>query len=372
MERDYLRLSDKPVVLLLGPSRQAVSGVSTHLNQLFGSQLAAEFGLVQLQVGSEGRSESTWQKLVRFASSPAVLVLYVLRYRPKIVHLNTSIEPKSFWRDAVYLFVCKCMRRKVVYQIHGGEPPDRFFQHSRLLTRFLRWVLSLPDAVVVLAECESVGYKAFAPINYLRTIPNAIDLAEFGFGDAKSFQAERLVVGYIGRLAEDKGIFDLVEALGILRRDGRLNVQFRVAGAGPAESELKEAISRNGLDEHTDFLGPVFGRNKLEFWRTTDVFIFPTYHREGLPYTVLESLASGTPMITTRVGGIPDAVVDGVHGYFVQPRAPQQLADAIDRLTQDRHWLRTASVRCAEQARQHYGIDRLAGQFSEVYRLMLL
>lgn len=366
-----LGVEGRPAVVLLGPSRHAVSGVSTHLNQMLGSKLASEFGLAQFQVGSEGHSESSVQKLLRLLVSPAGLALCIARRKPKIVHLNTSIEPRSFWRDAVYLMISKAMGRKIVYQVHGGELPNVFFRGHPLLTEFLRWVLTLPDAVVVLAQCEAAVYREFAAIQRLRMIPNAIDVNEFGVANGKLFCAKSRTFGYIGRLAKDKGIFDIVEALRLVRERGSVPFTLQIAGSGPEEAALKTAVCAAGLQDQTRFLGAVFGQDKLDFWRSTDLFLFPTYHREGLPYAVLESLASGTPIVSTRIGGIPDALVDGVHGCFVTPQAPAELADVIERLAPDAEWLRMASVHCAKQAWEHYSVDRLAEQFSEVYRAVL-
>jgi hypothetical protein len=106
--------------ILLGPSLAAVSGVSTHLGQLFASALARDFELVHFQVGSEGRNEKSRQKLARFVFSPLAFFIFLLRQGPAIVHLNSSLEQKSYWRDLPYLFVAKLLRRPVVYQVHGS------------------------------------------------------------------------------------------------------------------------------------------------------------------------------------------------------------------------------------------------------------
>src|SRR5580658_5051250 len=119
--------SSRSKVLLLGPARSAVSGVSTHLNQLFASNLAQSFSLSQFQVGSEGRSEGRMGTLLRMLISPFQLTLRLLRTRPDVVHINTSFEPKGYWRDLVYLVIAKLLRLKVVYQVHGGAQPQEFF-----------------------------------------------------------------------------------------------------------------------------------------------------------------------------------------------------------------------------------------------------
>src|SRR5881396_3276118 len=90
-------------IVLLGPSLDAVSGVSTHVQMLLASDLARDYDLLHFQVGSEGRWENALQKLKRFTLSPLQLALFLLRTGAQVVHMNASLDPKSYWRDLVYL-----------------------------------------------------------------------------------------------------------------------------------------------------------------------------------------------------------------------------------------------------------------------------
>ena len=112
-------------VVILSPSRAAASGVTTHVNMLFASPLAGDFELLHFQVGSEGRSENGLQRLARILGSPIKLALLILRTRPDLVHLNTSINVKAYWRDFVFLIVAELLGCKIVNQIHGGVMPAR-------------------------------------------------------------------------------------------------------------------------------------------------------------------------------------------------------------------------------------------------------
>jgi len=101
-----------PTVLLLGPARSAVSGVSTHLNQLFESRLTERFRLHHFQVGSEGRSQGAAGTLLRLVTTPFAFAACLIWSRPRIVHINTSLVPKSYWRDIVYLALAKAVRTR--------------------------------------------------------------------------------------------------------------------------------------------------------------------------------------------------------------------------------------------------------------------
>ena len=360
-----------PRVLMCGPSRAAVSGVATHLNQLFESSLSDKYALVQFQVGSEGRVEGRLSKLMRYLISPLKFTAALVRMQPAIVHLNTSMEAKSYWRDLVYLLAAKLFRRKVVYQVHGGSLPSTFLGNNAFSHAFLRSTLRMSDTIALLAQVELDEYRRFRAGEKLEIVPNAIRLEDYDGFEPKQFSRDRLVLGYIGRLADDKGIRETIDAIGALHREGRASFEFRIGGSGPHEEFLRQQVAERDLDALVSFVGPIFGDAKLAYWRDIDVFVFPTYHREGLPYTILEALASGTPVITTRVGGIPDVIQDGVQGVFLDEHHSESVAMAIETLVSDRERLRDMSVAAIRRAKEHYGVERLAVQFDRLYQELL-
>jgi glycosyltransferase involved in cell wall biosynthesis len=357
-------------VVMLGPSLSAVSGVSTHLNQLFGSSLADHATLLHFQVGSEGRNENLLQKLARFLISPFVFAEFLLRHRPEIAHINSSLEPKSYWRDIAYLLVARVLGRKVVYQVHGGALPEEFFAGNAFLTGVLRRVLSMPDVVVLLAQVELDAYKRFVPNQSLVVAANAIDAGPLATKLIKSKSAGPLQLVYLGRLARDKGIYEAIEAVNALVKEGR-DLNLIIAGGGPEEAAIKQRVTELGLSKHVRFPGPLFGEAKDALWSASDIFVFPTFHREGLPYALLEAMAAGAVPITTRVGGIPDVMQDGIHGLLIEAKDPASLARAIARLDDDRD----ALTRMAEAGRQRvlagYGVERLAQDFKRIYASLI-
>jgi len=360
--QDHTRMRQK--VLLLGTAMNAVSGVSTHLNQLFGSELSGRFKLFHFQVGSEGRQENNLQKLVRFAFSPVAFLALLLRHRPAIVHLNTSLEPKSYWRDIAYLLIARLLERKVVYQVHGGALPEEFFADNKLLTGLLRWVLKQSDIVVLLAQMELKAYRCFLPGQRLEVIANAIDAAVTELPADRQAGALHLV--YLGRIVANKGIFETVEALALLAGQGR-ELHLTVAGSGPDEERLQARVHELGLDKQVSFKGSVFGADKNRLWHAGHIFAFPTYHREGLPYALLEAMAAGAVPITTKTGAIPDVMQDGVHGLFVDAQDAAGLAGAIARLDDDRKTLADMAEAGQKRVLEHYTVERLANDFARVY-----
>ncbi|HEY8249904.1 MAG TPA: glycosyltransferase family 4 protein [Burkholderiales bacterium] len=350
----------QPVVLLLGPDRGAISGVSTHLNLLFGSALARRFDLAQFQVGSEGRTEGRIGLLARMAASPFLLAAAILRTRAAIVHVNTSLNTRSYWRDLAYVAAAKLCGARVVYQIHGGTLQDFY---KPVLRATLRW----PDVIVVLSRCELEETRAIVPEQSVALVPNAIDCTPFQ-RHRRPAPDPRAPLGliHIGRLVKEKGVFEMVEGLALARRQG-VAASLVIAGDGPALSGLQERVERLGLAERVSFAGPAFGERKARLLGEADVLLFPTYHREGLPYVLLEGMAAGLAPITTRVAAIPDVITEGLHGLFVPPRDPEAVARAIAALAADRTRLARMSAACRERVAASYSIERLADDFTMLY-----
>jgi glycosyltransferase involved in cell wall biosynthesis len=366
MRRDA---GSRPRVAIFGPALTAVSGVSTHINMLLESTLVQHFDLMHFRVGSEGRLESGLQKLGRIAFSPLELVGFLLKLRVDIVHLNTSLDMKAFWRDLAYLIVAKLLHRSVVNQIHGGFDPQVFFPSSAFLRWILRQFLVRSDALTVLSTGEFAAYKAFDGRIKVHLVPNAIDPSGL-LDEPRSFNRSlplRLV--YVGRLVESKGLFEAVGALQRLRQQGR-QFTFLIAGTGRDDLRLRQAVNDAGIEECTQFLGGVFGDAKKRLWLDSDVFLLPS-HFEGLPYALLEAMAAGCVPIVTPLSAISEVVGANLHGLLIPPKNASRLACAVAELDDDRNGLAEMAEKCRQRVRENYTIGRLAIDIGTIYHEVL-
>ncbi len=354
----------KTKVVVFSPALDAVGGVSTHVNMLLGSSLAQRFELIHFQVGREGRAENKLQRLLRFAISPFQLVAFLVRHRPDVVHINTSMDAKGVWRDLVYLIVARVHGCRIINQFHSGYGPRCQFKAPLalwVLRRFLLW----SHVVVVLSNEALRKHRAFDSRIEVDFVPNAIDVT--GFVDkARDMSRDgplRLV--FVGRLVYTKGLYEAIDALALVKKGG-VHFSFRIAGNGPDEAGLRARIAELGLEQEVKLLGPVFQDAKNNLWLDSDVFVFPTYF-EGLPYSLLEAMAAGCVPVTCSVGGIPDVMSDGEHGLFVPLRDAQAVAVAICRLSDNRDELRCMSQAGRRRIADQYTVDHLAARFGEIY-----
>ena len=175
----------------------------------------------------------------------------------------------------------------------------------------------------------------------IKVIFNGVELDKFA--DAKSAQFHRMffwqpisvLVGYLGQFTEHKGVWDFVKAAElVLQQEG--NCRFLMIGKiglVDCQRKIQEYIALQGLEEHIVFSG--WMDNVEDAYAAIDIVVVPSRHEDSAPNVNIEAMASGVPVVSTRVGGIPELVVDGKTGLLVERENPDQIAECILCLVRD-------------------------------------
>jgi glycosyltransferase involved in cell wall biosynthesis len=204
-------------------------------------------------------------------------------------------------------------------------------------------------------KCDVV-YDGVDLERFKGTEPNPKTTEELGL------DPEDTVIGTIGALAPHKDLFNLIEAAVVLRRDyPRLKVL--IAGEGELYDDLVRFRDERGLGEVVRFLG--FRRDVPEVFGLLRVFVLSSY-LEGLSSTLLDAMASGTPIVATRTGGVPEIVEDGVNGLLAPPRDSSSLAAAVNRLLTDGDLALKLALAAAEFVRR-FSADAMVDSTIKVY-----
>jgi glycosyltransferase involved in cell wall biosynthesis len=187
--------------------------------------------------------------------------------------------------------------------------------------------------------------------------PYRVDVRnEFGLSEAEIF------ILAVGNLRPEKGHDHLLKAMRVVV-DAGLPVRLAVIGHGPLEKVTRALCAQLGLDKHVLFLG---GRNDVfRLLAGADVFVLASLH-EGFPVSVMEALAAGVPVVTSAVGGIREAIHDGVEGFIVPPRRSDLLADALMRVVADPNLRATMSV-AARRRGQSFDISNAIRDVEQFY-----
>jgi len=177
------------------------------------------------------------------------------------------------------------------------------------------------------------------------------------------------IVAMVSRLRRPKQPEDLLHAAAILKgREAPGSLRFVLVGTGPLERRLRDLTRRLGLEDELVLLGerpdvPVLMAD-------VDVFVLATAS-EGMPYTILEAMAAGKPVVGSRVPGVTDLILEGDTGYFYTPGDPLDLADRLATLLHDDDLRR----RLGEQGRRRVGNEfpsrRMVGEIQDLYQQTL-
>jgi glycosyltransferase involved in cell wall biosynthesis len=143
----------------------------------------------------------------------------------------------------------------------------------------------------------------------------------------------------VGRLDPIKGFDVLIDALGELARQGR-KIRCRIIGEGPLGASMKASMARHGISDMVEMTGALPQAEVRKSLYAASIFALPsvvtaTGDRDGIPVSLMEAMAAGTPVVSTRVSGIPELIDDGREGLLVPERDPVALAAALGRLLDD-------------------------------------
>lgn len=136
-------------------------------------------------------------------------------------------------------------------------------------------------------------------------------------------------IGFIGRLSEEKGIINFIKALPIIIKSHDIRVM--IGGSGPLFDEVKTYLKDAGISEFVDLLGWIHHDELPKYLCSLRLLIIPSF-TEGLPNIMLEAMASGTPVLATPVGAIPDIIIDKKTGFIMENNSPPCIAKNVKRV----------------------------------------
>jgi len=357
-------------VLITGPSLQDQGGVANYYNAVYPRLTNEAISVDYLEIGSthgRGRVMHTIIDQVRFWRTLG-------RLDPHIVHLNPSLDLKSFLRDGVFIFLAKLRRRSILVFFRGWQEPFEI-----MVTGRFRWFFKLTYAR---ADCFVVLAKVFAerlrdwgitkPVHIGTTVVADELLNELSIEKKVNsiLRAENIRLVYLARLERQKGIMELIAAVEILLDRG-VSLSLTIAGDGPLMSQVRRRVAT--LGQHQDkvtVVGYVRGLMKAEILRSHHVYCLPTQYGEGMPNSVLEAMGMGMPVVTCPVGGIADFFQNHKMGALLETTEPNSMANSIGSLIANRDNLATIATYNHSYARRHFLASTAAETLRAWYRNM--
>jgi glycosyltransferase involved in cell wall biosynthesis len=337
------------------------------------SFVAEELGVRVISIAELHREISP----LRDALAVLRLARLIRLQRPQILHTHTA-KAGAIGRLAA-LLAGDARPPIIVHTFHGhvlrgyfGPWRTAFF---RLLERRLAEVATVLVAVSpeVRDDLVALGVapaEKFVVIRLGIELEQRVDPGQDGRVETRrmlGIPPERFVVGWIGRMTGVKRTDDVLLAVKRLR-EGEVDAALCMVGDGPDRELVERRASELGIVRHCFFLG--YQEEVAPYYAAFDAMILPSGN-EGTPVSAIEALASGRPVVATRVGGVPDVVRDGEDGFLVDPGDVEQLAERLALLARDPALRERMGSAGRERVLPRYAVDRLVDDVDRLYKSLL-
>ena len=317
----------------------------------------------------DGSKESRFSFLKRFFKDYYDFYRLIKKEKFDIVHINTSLNFKSFFRDSIFTLISRILAVKTVVYWHGWR-----WDFEQDIVQKIKWYFHMTfgkaDAMVVLAnefleQLKSYGYKKQL---YLETTVVEDSIMNLVNGNAPiknhSANTDEFVILFLSRVEKGKGVYETVDSFQQLLKKFP-NAVLNIAGTGSELEKVKQYVGSKGI-EQINFLGWISGEQKLKALKEADIFVLASYS-EGMPISLLEAMAVGLSVVTTDVGGVKDFFEPGQMGLKVRPKDAKDLEEKFEKLLSNPQLMALNGKYNVDYAREKFSAVQVSKRLENIY-----
>jgi len=285
---------------------------------------------------------------------------FVKNNRIRHIHAHFATHPTT-----AALIIHRLTQVPFTFSCHAH---DIFYSTAFLEAKLLaaKWVFTVSQ------YNKEYIFKLFPRMdkNKLEILRSPADCQKYNYRESQ--KQNQFIILSVGRLANMKGFFFLIEACASLKKEG-LNFICYIVGDGPLRGTLQSLIKSNNLEKEVRLLGSIREEQLMEEYRRASVFVLPCVpaqdrdRQDGLPAVLVEAMACGIPVISTSISGIPELVINNATGILVTPKDTKSLTEAIKALYQDEalrfRLAQSARKKVEEECNIQKNVDRLMQVF---------
>jgi glycosyltransferase involved in cell wall biosynthesis len=331
-------------ILVVGPVPPPYGGIASVIEDIANSDLSKEYVFeifdrsAVFPPGAEGLIGKNLFRAKRF-----------LRFFKKVrsgkyhfVHVHSS-DP-VFLGTTIFMLLSRLAGAKILLHVHGTDWTS-FYSEAPPFKKIYTWIgLRLPDKIVVLYQLWVDKIRNLRPTADVRVLRNFIharnppDTSEIEAArESLGLTKDHFVVLTVGSVGKNKGSFEILKAVpkAIAKDD---SIRFVLLGGEERPgnmAQLTSIVKEQKIGQWVQLTGELKREKVPAFLGFAAIFLLPSFW-EGMPVTIIEAMRSGLPIISTPVAGIPDMIENGVSGLLIKPGAPDEIAEAVLMLKQDK------------------------------------
>lgn len=363
----------KKKLLITGKMPPPYMGPSVAFKILINSELRNIYHLIpfNVQVNQTLDTLGKWSPGKVFSNIRLYTDFYqkVRKEKPDLVLIPISQSTIGFIKDSIFILICTLSGIRVVLQLRGSNFRTWLSGCSTPVKWYIRFILKKTEGVIVLGEKLKYLFSGLVPDHRIFVVPNGADI-HFPVQSAKNNPVPEIL--YLANLQGSKGIDDVISAVAILHQKHPGTFKMKVAGAWREESVKASCLDQvNKGHLPVEFAGPVSGEEKFRILSEADIFVFTPREPEGHPWVIVEAMAASLPVIATDKGAISESISDGINGFIVSDRSPDQIAEKLLLLINDPNLRKQMGERNRLDYEAKYTEGRMVDNFRNVFdRLM--
>lgn len=305
-------------------------------------------------------------RIVKFFYKFAEVLYKYIFYRPDVVLLFTSVGA-SYIEKGVMAIFAKILGIKVLLFPRGTRIIDSY--NSNIINSKLVFFFSLiPDIIL----CQGDIYKEFfikkmrikeKKCIILKNWTATKSLLDIG-SIRKKTSTTVINIVYIGWINKEKGIFELMQAFKEINKKNS-NTKLIIAGNGAEKNRVEQYVENNNLMNCVKLTGWINETEKEKLLMLADIFVLPSY-TEGTPNVVIEAMASGLPVIVTRVGTVEEMIKDGENGLLINPKSTDQITEALQILINNPDLRYTMGQSAWKTANDNYNTEKVVDTLIDI------
>lgn len=286
-------------------------------------------------------------------------IIKLISFKPDNILVNVSLK-RGFFSRNIYVRIAKIFKARIITFIHGWDDTSEWMLNHKKG----KYLIDSSETVIVLASQFKEKLIASGCKSNIHLTTTKVDdklVKDFNIS-AKNYNSKNIL--FLARIEAAKGIYIALDAIKALQKKDP-EITLRVAGTGEELEKAQQYAKTN--DIKAIFLGRLSGTPLIEEFSNAAIYILPTTHGEGMPTSVLESMAFGLPIITRPVGGTCDFFIDGKMGKLIESLDAQDYINALEEILYNPEKQKEISVYNYNYAKEKFYASKVAQELEKIF-----
>ncbi len=354
-------------ILLIGPMPKPINGVSI-CNELIVNKLDS-FNVEVIDTANKSFNEQlgkfNMQKL--WSGIKTYFKIHKMK-NADIVYMTIGQTFFGILKYYPFFIFSSILNKEIVIHIHGNYLRKQYHELKGLKKKLINHILKKANKGIVLSENLVPNLSPFIDRKNIYVLYNFVtkELENLSSQSILQKNTDKLKIVFLSNLMTEKGIFDLLYALKILEQK---RIPFTVKIAGNIDASIKEeVIELIHSIKGAKYIGVVRGKEKTSLLLEANTFVFPTYYQmEGQPISLLEAMAAGNIVLTTKHAGIPDIFSEN-NGYYIEKKSPKDIADKLIEVSNNLNKLSPMMMHNSEYVKNNYTENIFLNNLSKIFK----